>query len=175
MRPTSHEFLEGTGSICLIIAIKRSAYAAGRRKRTHETYCFIRCWNSIGFQGVLFDAADFENGTPVYHSKCFECISSQLHDRHGHGGAKKIAKRLLFRYLSKGGLTVIGIKPFNKYEFFVVNAIELKGKAGCLLALSLTAFHCANRFQKNHYSAIKYIAAIGRLSTIESAGWFGAL
>ncbi|MFT6405882.1 MAG: hypothetical protein ACJA2U_002238 [Marinomonas primoryensis] len=158
-----HEFLEGTGSI-VFDHRNKVAYAAAS-KRTHERLFYSLC-ESIGFQGVLFDAAD-ENGIPVYHSNVLMCISSQFVMIGMDMVAPKDRERL-YSLFEQGGLTVIELSH-QQIRNFCGNAIELKGRAGRLLALSLTAFHALTDSQKTIIQQSNILLPLA-VSTIESAG-----
>ena len=69
-----NEYLEGTGSI-VFDHHNKLAYAV-ESKRTHAKVFYALC-NEIGYQGVLFDAAD-ENGVAVYHTNVLMCIASRF-------------------------------------------------------------------------------------------------
>jgi hypothetical protein len=156
-------FLEGTGSI-VFDHRNKVAYAAVS-KRTHESLFYALC-ESIGYQGVLFDAAD-ENGIPVYHSNVLMCISSQFVMISMDMVAPNDRERL-YSLFEQGGLTVIELNH-QQIRNFCGNAIELKGKAGRLLALSLTAFNALTDSQKNIIQTSNKLLPLA-VSTIESAG-----
>lgn len=156
-------FLEGTGSI-VFDHRNKVAYAAAS-KRTHESLFYALC-ESIGYQGVLFDAAD-ENGIPVYHSNVLMCISSQFVMISMDMVAPNDRERLYLLF-EQGGLTVIELNH-QQIRNFCGNAIELKGKAGRLLALSLTAFNALTDSQKNIIQQSNKLLPLA-VSTIESAG-----
>jgi hypothetical protein len=158
-----HEFLEGTGSI-VFDHCNKVAYAAAS-KRTNERLFYSLC-ESIDYQGVLFDAAD-ENGIPVYHSNVLMCISSQFVMISMVMVAPKDRERL-YSLFEQGGLTVIELNH-QQIRNFCGNAIELKGKAGYLLALSLTAFNALTDSQKNIIQQSNKLVPLA-VSTIESAG-----
>ena len=156
-------FLEGTGSI-VFDHRNKVAYAAAS-KRTHERLFYELC-ESIGYHGVLFDASD-ENGIPVYHSNVLMCISSQFVMIGMDMVAPKDRERL-YQLFELGGLSVIELSH-QQIRQFCGNAIELKGKAGRLLALSLTAFNALTDSQKKQIQQSNALVPLA-VPTIESAG-----
>lgn len=157
------EYLEGTGSVVFDHSSK-VAYAV-ESKRTHARMFGILC-DEIGYQGVLFDAAD-ENGDAVYHTNVLMCIGSRFVMIGMDMVAKKDQERLR-RHFHQSGLTIIELTP-QQVGQYCGNAIELQGKNDLLLALSTTALNSLSDFQKDLIQQTNMLLPL-HVPTIESAG-----
>ena len=157
------EFLEGTGSI--VFDHQHNIAYAARSNRTSEGL-FRRVCRDMGYQAVLFDAAD-ENGVPIYHTNVMMCISAKF----VMIGMDMVAEKdrpALFSLFQQSGLAMISLSN-HQVRHFCGNAIELRGLNENLLALSRTAFEALTRSQKAIIEESVTLLPLA-IPTIESAG-----
>jgi len=157
------EFLEGTGSI--VFDHQHNIAYAARSNRTSERL-FRRICRDMGYQAVLFDAAD-ENGVPIYHTNVMMCISAKF----VMIGMDMVAAKdrpALFSLFQQSGLKVIHLSN-QQIRSFCGNAIELRGLNENLLALSRTAFDALSASQKLLIEESVSLLPLA-IPTIESAG-----
>ncbi len=73
-REKENQFLEGTGSV-VFDYVHKIAYAC-RSARTHDEVFHDLC-QTIGYEGILFDAVD-EEGQPIYHTNVLMCVGTRF-------------------------------------------------------------------------------------------------
>ncbi|GAB3481829.1 citrulline utilization hydrolase CtlX [Marinomonas epiphytica] len=155
-------FLEGTGAV-VFDHVNRVAYAA-RSKRCDQVLLDKLCAH-IGYDGVLFDAAD-ENGVAVYHTNVLMCMT-----RHFvmicMDMVSEEDKPKLQQHFQQAGLSIIELS-MEQISQFCGNAIELEGDT-LLLALSQTAYEALTSEQKGKIEQTHALLPLA-VPTIESAG-----
>ena len=126
-------FLEGTGSL-VIDRPQRRAYA-NLSPRT-DAMVIADFDDRLDFSTLLFDAHD-RSGRPIYHTNvamsfgakfavlCTEAIASEY-------------REILIGEIETGGRTLVEVE-YDQMRNFACNLIELKGRAGPVIALSSAA------------------------------------
>jgi hypothetical protein len=127
-------FLEGTGAMVLD-HIDRVAYAA-KSSRT-DPVALERFCTHFNYEPMVFEARD-EAGTPVYHTNVLMCIATDFAMIGLDMFADKARRSEVVRRFEESGREVI---PLSNQQIadFAGNAIELQGKSGRILALSVRA------------------------------------
>lgn len=127
-------FLDGTGAMVLD-HIGRVAYAVGS-DRTHPVLLERFC-TRFGYEPMLFDAHDAA-GAPVHHTNVLMCVGTDV----ALVGLDLIRdddrRDAIVMRLESSGRRVIALSPAQVARF-AGNAIELRGRAGHVMALSTTA------------------------------------
>lgn len=126
-------FLEGTGSLVLDRP-QRRAYA-NRSPRT-DPVVIADFDDRLDYSTLLFEAQD-RSGRPIYHSN----VALSLGARFALMCTETIVeeyREVLTRELETGGRTIIAV-TYDQMRQFGCNLIELKGRAGPVIALSSAA------------------------------------
>lgn len=157
-------FLEGTGAMVLDHT-NRVAYAA--RSRRADPLALERFCATFGYEPMMFDAAD-ASGLPIYHTNVMMCIATDfaligLDMITSPARRAEVADRL-----TEPGRTIIPLTDAQIHDF-AGNAIELRGSAGRILALSRRAADCLTDAQRAVIEQSCTILALD-VPTIELAG-----
>ena len=157
-------FLEGTGAM-VFDHLARVAYTA--RSHRADPVLLERFSTHFNFEPMLFDTADAA-GKPIYHTNVLMCVATEF----ALVGMDMIpdvqrAAQVQAR-LEESGREVIALSAAQIAEF-AGNAIELSGRGGRVLALSLRACNSLTTAQK---AVIEKSARLLPLAvpTIEMAG-----
>lgn len=157
-------FLEGTGAMVLD-HVERVAYAA-RSKRT-DSHVLERFCSYFNFEPMVFDAKD-DAGIPVYHTNVLMCIGSEFVMAGFDMMVDQARKNEIVKRLENAGKTIV---PLTQHQInsFCGNAIELQGKSGHILALSVRAYDALTTEQlKLLQQSVKLVPL--DVSAIELAG-----
>lgn len=157
-------FLEGTGAMVLD-HLTRVAYTA-RSNRANPVALERFCTN-FGYEPMAFDAAD-EAGVAVYHTNVMMCIATEF----AMVGLDMVAdsgrRRQVIERLTSPGRSLIGL-THDQVRNFAGNAIELRGRAGRVLALSTRAHDSLTVEQRDVISRSCTLLPLS-VPTIELAG-----
>ena len=157
-------YLEGTGAMVLD-HIGRVAYAV-RSNRTNEV-ALERFCTHFNFEPMVFDAID-RTGKSIYHTNVLMCIGTDF-ALLGTSMIPDLARRReVVTRLEETGRTVIELS-LEQIENFAGNAIELEGKDGRVLALSMRAHDALDAHQKQLIEQSARLLPFD-VATIELAG-----
>ncbi|MFC3073635.1 citrulline utilization hydrolase CtlX [Shinella pollutisoli] len=157
-------FLEGTGAMVLD-HIDRVAYAV-RSDRT-DPIALERFCTHFNFEPMVFDACD-GNGVPIYHTNVLMCIATGFAMIGADMMTDPRRRDEVIARLERSGRSIVRLTN-RQIESFAGNALELQGRQGRVLALSVTALAALDADQR---AAIEETAAIVPLDipTVERAG-----
>lgn len=157
-------FLEGTGAMVLD-HIDRVAYAV-RSDRT-DPIALERFCTHFNFEPMVFDACD-GNGVPIYHTNVLMCIATGFAMIGADMMTDPRRRDEVIARLERSGRSIVRLTN-RQIESFAGNALELQGRQGRVLALSVTALAALDADQR---VAIEETAAIVPLDipTVERAG-----
>ena len=156
-------FLEGTGSLVLDRP-QRRAYA-NPSPRT-DAAVIADFDDRLDYSTLLFDAHD-RSGKPIYHTN----VAMSLGTRFALLCTEAIAREyreILVGELETGGRTVIEV-AYEQMQQFACNLIELKGRAGPVIALSSAARRSFNPEQLRLLESFGELAE-AEIPTIEAVG-----
>ncbi|WP_237613628.1 citrulline utilization hydrolase CtlX [Pseudomonas syringae] len=157
-------FLEGTGAM-VFDHMSRVAYTA--RSNRADPIALERFSTHFNFEPMVFDTSD-EQGAPIYHTNVLMCVATEFAlVGSGTFTNQKRAEEVRMR-LMESGRDVIDLTNQQIGEF-AGNAIELSGRDGRILALSLRAFNSLTQEQKQRIERSARLVPMD-VSTIEMAG-----
>jgi len=157
-------FLEGTGAMVLD-HIDRVAYAV-RSDRT-DPIALERFCTQFNFEPMAF-AAQGADGMAVYHTNVLMCVATDFAMIGLDMILDPARRREIIDRLERSGREVIALTN-EQIARFAGNAIELQGKDGRILALSLTALSALTREQIATISESAGLLPLD-IPTIERAG-----
>jgi hypothetical protein len=127
-------FLEGTGAM-VFDHLARVAYTA--RSNRADPVALERFSTHFNFEPMLFDTAD-DTGRPIYHTNVLMCVATEF-AMVGFDMIPDVRRAAAVRArLQESGREVIALNARQIAEF-AGNAIELSGRDGRILALSVRA------------------------------------
>ena len=165
---TAHEaherFLEGTGSLVLD-RIGHVAYAC-RSPRTHERV-LSEFAERLGYTPVTFSALD-HTGKPVYHTNVVMTVGTSFAVVCLAAIAEPAGREAVTQWLEDSGRDIVEIE-IEQMQDFAANLIELKGRAGHVIALSACALSCLDDAQIRRLERYGALVSVP-IPTIETFG-----
>jgi len=128
------QFLEGTGS--LVLDRERHIAYACRSPRTHAA-ALAAFAEALDYEVVAFDAVD-RAGRPIYHTNVLLSVGTRFAVLCTAAIAATDERRALVAQLERSGREVLDLS-FTELDAFAGNLLELRGRAGAVIALSATA------------------------------------
>jgi len=157
-------FLEGTGAMVLDHA-SRIAYAA--RSNRADPIALERFCTNFGYEPMVFDAAD-SNGVQIYHTNVLMCVATDFALVGLELLTNEVRRTQVVDRLAASDRTVIELSE-QQVRDFAGNAIELRGTAGRVLAMSARARDALTPDQRAIIERSARIVAVD-VPTIELAG-----
>jgi hypothetical protein len=157
-------FLEGTGAMVLD-HVSRVAYVA--RSHRADPIALERFCTHFGYEPMAFDAVD-ENGKACYHTNVMMCIATDFALVGLDMISSPARRQEVEERLAAPGRTVINLSQ-DQIRDFAGNAIELRGSAGRVLALSRRALNALTAAQLAIIEKSALVVALD-VTTIELAG-----
>ncbi len=158
-----NSFLEGTGS--LVIDHPNNLAYAVESKRTTQSVVNTVC-AQLQLTPVIFNAYDTQ-GTAVYHTNVLMCVASEF-AMIGLELVPSEQRRQIVSHLLQSYHQVIELSA-EQINNFCGNAIELQGKNGRILALSVTAYNALTDAQIKRIEKSAKLVPLP-IAAIESAG-----
>ncbi|WP_240034783.1 citrulline utilization hydrolase CtlX [Glaciihabitans arcticus] len=157
-------FLEGTGAMVLDHA-SRIAYAA--RSNRADPIALERFCTNFGYEPMVFDAAD-SDAVRIYHTNVLMCIATDFALIGAELLTDERRRQQVLDRIAAPGREIITLRE-DQVRNFAGNAIELRGSAGRVLALSSRAYRSLDPAQ---IGTIEQYARLVPLDvpTIELAG-----
>lgn len=157
-------FLEGTGAMVLD-HVSRVAYVA--RSHRADPIALERFCTHFGYEPMAFDAVD-GNGKACYHTNVMMCIATDFALVGLDMISSPARRQEVEERLAAPGRTVINLSH-DQIRDFAGNAIELRGSAGRVLALSRRALNALTAAQLAIIEKSALVVALD-VPTIELAG-----
>ena len=157
-------FLEGTGAMVLDHAT-RIAYTA--RSNRADPIALERFCTNFGYEPMVFDAAD-SNGVQIYHTNVLMCVATDFALVGLELLTNEVRRTQVVDRLAASDRTVIELSE-QQVRDFAGNAIELRGTAGRVLAMSTRARDALTPDQRTIIERSARIVAVD-VPTIELAG-----
>ena len=158
------QFLEGTGSVVIDHA-RAIAYGCRSHRLTDEL--FFRFCAEFGLHPVLFDAVD-PAGRPIYHTNVMMSVGEHLALIGAHLIPDPAQREQVLDMLRASGRTVVELDG-HQIASFAGNALELRGAAGQVLAMSTRAEASLRPDQREAIAPHARIMAVD-VSTVEASG-----
>ena len=157
-------FLEGTGAMVLD-HIDRVAYAV-RSDRT-DPIALERFCTHFNFEPMVFDARD-GNGVPIYHTNVLMCIATGFAMIGADMMTDSRRRHEVITRLERSGRSIVRLTN-EQISHFAGNALELQGREGRVLALSMTALAALDANQRAMIEESVVIVPLD-IPTVERAG-----
>lgn len=157
-------FLEGTGAMVLD-HLSRIAYTV--RSARADPIALERFCTNFGYEPMVFDAVD-ESGRPIYHSNVLMCVATDFALIGLDFIADDRRREQILERLGSHDREVIALSREQIREF-AGNAIELQGRNGRILALSVRALESLTEEQREVIEKSCTIVPVS-VPTIELAG-----
>ena len=157
-------FLEGTGAMVLDHSA-RIAYTA--RSNRADPIALERFCTNFGYEPMVFDAAD-SNGVQIYHTNVLMCVATDFALVGLDLLTNEVRRMQVVDRLHASDREVIALTE-EQVRDFAGNAIELRGTAGRVLAMSTRARDALTPDQRAIIERSARIVAVD-VPTIELAG-----